>query len=174
MFLQTRATDGGDIEPGFLLLGDFFASTQAVVRPCPPSGRHSRGCRKLRRRSAADRLGEAFEHRFAGADHVAVAKDVAAAATGSARAPASRAMTRPAADPRGSAAVPRSLRTGAAAPSPRELLVLQALGFQGVRPQPAFLVFFVVLEIAFEPFHMRVTLECEDMRADPVKEEAVV
>ncbi len=51
---------------------------------------------------------------------------------------------------------------------PCELLVLDPLGLKRVRPEAAFLVFLVILEIAFEPFHMRLALEGQDMRADAV------
>src|SRR6056297_2151454 len=47
-----------------------------------------------------------------------------------------------------------------------EFLVLDPLGFQCVRAETAFLVFLVILEIAFEPLHMGLAFECEDMGAD--------
>ena len=41
-------------------------------------------------------------------------------------------------------------------------------------PEPALLVFFVVLEVAFEPFDMAVAFEGEDVGGDAVEEPAVV
>jgi hypothetical protein len=53
-------------------------------------------------------------------------------------------------------------------------LILYPLWLQRVRPQPAHLVLFVRFEVALEPFHMRIPLERQDMRAQPVEEEPVV
>jgi hypothetical protein len=44
----------------------------------------------------------------------------------------------------------------------------------GILPQPAHLVFFVVLEIAFEPFDVAIAFEGQDMRGDAVVEEPAV
>ena len=55
-----------------------------------------------------------------------------------------------------------------------EFLVLDPFGLHGIIAQAAFLVFFVVFEVSFEPFHMRLTFKCQDMRANPVKKKAVV
>src|SRR6476660_901068 len=43
--------------------------------------------------------------------------------------------------------------------SPRQLLVLHAMRNDGILAQPAHLVLFIVLEIAFEPFDMAVALK---------------
>ena len=52
--------------------------------------------------------------------------------------------------------------------------MLQPLGLQSICAKTTFLVFFVVLEIAFEPFHMGFAFEGEDVGTDTVEEEAVV
>jgi hypothetical protein len=55
-----------------------------------------------------------------------------------------------------------------------ELLVLEALWFKRIRTKTTLFVFFVVFEVALEPFDMRVTFEGKDVRTNPVKEETVV
>src|SRR5438132_1137090 len=45
----------------------------------------------------------------------------------------------------------------------RQLLVLHAMRDDRVLAEPAHLVFFVILEVAFEPFDMAVALEGQDM-----------
>src|SRR5882724_3232700 len=60
------------------------------------------------------------------------------------------------------------------AASPRQLLVLHAMRDDGILPEPAHLVFFVVRETAFEPFDMAVAFEGQDMRGDAVGEPAVM
>jgi hypothetical protein len=59
-------------------------------------------------------------------------------------------------------------------PSPHELLVLHPLRLQRVGSEAPFLVFLVILEVALEPFDMRLALEGEDVGAEPVEEEPVV
>jgi hypothetical protein len=44
----------------------------------------------------------------------------------------------------------------------------------GILSQPAHLVFFIVLEIAFEPFDVAIALKGEDVGGDAVEEPAVV
>src|SRR6266550_699812 len=58
--------------------------------------------------------------------------------------------------------------------SPREFLVLHPVRDDGILPQPAHLVFFIILEITFEPFDMAVAFECQDVGGDAVEEPAVV
>ena len=50
--------------------------------------------------------------------------------------------------------------------------MLDPLGFQCIRPQSAFLVFLVILEVTFEPFHMRFAFKRQNMRAQAVQEKA--
>ena len=52
--------------------------------------------------------------------------------------------------------------------------MLQALWFQRIGTKAAFLVLFVIFEVAFKPLHMGLTFEGKNMGADPVKEEAIV
>ena len=52
--------------------------------------------------------------------------------------------------------------------------MLDPLRLQRIRPQPLFLVLFVVLKVALEPFHVGLAFEGEDVGADAVEEEAVV
>src|ERR1700726_2098964 len=58
--------------------------------------------------------------------------------------------------------------------SPRQLFVLHAMRDDGILAQPAHLVFFIILEIAFEPFDMAVAFEGQNMRGDAVEEPAVM
>src|SRR5712664_93788 len=72
---------------------------------------------------------------------------------------------------------PATFSTGSAisdASSPRQLLVLHAMRDDGILPQPAHLVFFIILEIAFEPFDMAVAFEGKDVGGDTVEEPAVM
>jgi hypothetical protein len=62
-----------------------------------------------------------------------------------------------------------SLKTGAqcrgrSRNSPRELLVLDPARHHAVFAQSPLLVFLVVLEVAFKPFHVAVAFEGEDMQ----------
>jgi|GEM_PF-4216388 len=52
--------------------------------------------------------------------------------------------------------------------------MLQALGLQSIRAKPTLFVFFVVFEVAFEPFDMGIAFKGEHVGTDTVKEEAVV
>src|SRR5882762_5292232 len=68
-----------------------------------------------------------------------------------------------------------ALQSAIPAPAlPRQLLVLHPMRDDGILPEPAHLVFFIILEIAFEPFDMAVTFEGQDMRGDAVEEPAVM
>src|ERR1700691_1682382 len=58
--------------------------------------------------------------------------------------------------------------------SPRQFLVLHAMRDDGILAEAAHLVFFVILEIAFEPFDMAVPFERQNMRRDAVEEPAVM
>src|SRR5882724_9683605 len=58
--------------------------------------------------------------------------------------------------------------------STRQLLVLHPMRNDAVLPEAAHLVFFVVLEIALEPFDMALAFEGEDMSGDAVEEPAVM
>src|SRR5215475_13381982 len=58
--------------------------------------------------------------------------------------------------------------------SPRQLLVLHAVRNDAVLAEPAHLVLFIVLEIAFEPFDMAVAFKSEHVGRDAVEEPAVV
>src|SRR3954449_5464804 len=58
--------------------------------------------------------------------------------------------------------------------SPRQLLVLYPVRDDGVLTQPAHLVLFIILEIAFEPFDMALAFEGQNMRRDTVKEPAIM
>src|SRR6201996_3904045 len=57
---------------------------------------------------------------------------------------------------------------------PRQLLVLDPVRDDGVLAEPAHLVFFVVLEIALEPFDMAVAFEGQDVGSDAVEEPAIM
>jgi hypothetical protein len=57
---------------------------------------------------------------------------------------------------------------------PRQLLILNPLRNGRINPQAALLVFLVILEIAFEPFHMAVAFEGEHMGGDAVQKEAIM
>ena len=52
--------------------------------------------------------------------------------------------------------------------------MLDPFRFERIRPQPLFLVLFIVLEVALEPLHVGFAFEGEDVGADAVEEEAVV
>src|SRR6267154_577867 len=56
----------------------------------------------------------------------------------------------------------------------RELLVFDPVRDGRIHAQPALLVFLVILEIAFEPFHMAVAFERQDVGRDAVEEPAIV
>ena len=58
--------------------------------------------------------------------------------------------------------------------SPRKALVLDAVWLVGTDPEPALTVGFVVLEIAFEPFDMRLTFKGEHVGGDAIEEPAVM
>src|ERR1019366_7168846 len=61
-----------------------------------------------------------------------------------------------------------------APPLPPELLELDPLGAQRVRAQAALLVFLIGFEIAFEPFHVAVAFEGQDVGGQSVEEPSVV
>ena len=58
--------------------------------------------------------------------------------------------------------------------SPRKFLILHPLRLNRIWPQTPHLVFFISLEVAFEPFDMGVALEGQNMGAKAVKEKPVV
>ena len=55
-----------------------------------------------------------------------------------------------------------------------EFLMFQTLRFQRVIAKATFLVLFIIFEVAFEPFHMRLSFEGENVGTDTVEEETVV
>ena len=55
-----------------------------------------------------------------------------------------------------------------------KLLVLQPFWFQCIRAKTPFLVFFVILKVAFKPFHMGVALKGQNVGTYPVEEKTVV
>lgn len=55
-----------------------------------------------------------------------------------------------------------------------KFLVFQPLGLQRIRSEPPLLVLLIVLEVAFEPFHMGFAFEGQNMRADSIQEKPVV
>lgn len=57
---------------------------------------------------------------------------------------------------------------------PREFLVFDTLGLEGIGAETAFLVFLVVFKVTFEPFHVCFAFEGEDVGANPVEEETIV
>ena len=57
---------------------------------------------------------------------------------------------------------------------PREFLVFDALRQDGILAEAALLVLLVGFEIAFEPLHVAVALEGQDVGGDAVEEEAIV
>ena len=52
--------------------------------------------------------------------------------------------------------------------------MLYSFWLQCIGTKTAFFVLFIILKVAFEPFHMGLTFESEDMGADAIKEKAVV
>src|SRR5882757_6457723 len=58
--------------------------------------------------------------------------------------------------------------------SPRQFLVLHAVRNDAVLAEPAHLVLFVVLEVAFEPFDMALAFERQDVGRDTVEEPAIM
>lgn len=59
-------------------------------------------------------------------------------------------------------------------PLPLESFELDTVRFDRGLSEAALLVFFVIGEVAFEPFNVAVPLEGEDVGCEPVEEEAVV
>ena len=55
-----------------------------------------------------------------------------------------------------------------------EALELDAVRLDGLIAEPALLVFLIVGEVAFEPFDMALALEGQDVRREPIQEEAVM